>query len=192
MTLWSIQHRLILICFTLLTHPKPTLLVTNSFLFENISTSHIRTHSFMTRLILLLSTIERVGTEYVKPSGMFTNPIVISFTTQSHVLMCRLTPFTSMLAPTLLSIVPLYCLTSFHRHNANFKPQVSGFNIGKRSLVLLLPPYFFIVFTSHIMGPFGVWRAASPRLNEESQFHIPLFFPNWLRHCSVLILLVSA
>ncbi len=85
MTLWPIQHWLILICFALLTHPKPTLLITNSSLFENISSSLIRTHSFMARLTLLLSTIEGVGTEFVKPSGMFSNPIVISFTTQARV-----------------------------------------------------------------------------------------------------------
>jgi hypothetical protein len=55
MTLWPIQHRLILICFNLLTHLKPMLTATNSSLFGNISTSLIRTHSFMDRLTLLLS-----------------------------------------------------------------------------------------------------------------------------------------
>ncbi len=40
------------------------------------------------------------------------------------------------------------------------------------------PQYFS--FLHHIKGPFGVWRPASLWLSEDSQFHIPLFFPDWL------------
>jgi hypothetical protein len=52
-TLWPTQHRLIHISFALLTPLRRTLPVTNSFLFENISTSLIRTHSSMDRLTFL-------------------------------------------------------------------------------------------------------------------------------------------
>jgi hypothetical protein len=151
MPLWPIQHWLILICLDLLTHLKPMLTVTNSSLFGNISISLIRTHSFMDRLTSLLSIIERVGTEFVNPTGTFSNPIVIFYTTPFHALMCQLVWFTLMMV---LSIVPLYQGTSSPWHNTIFIPHVSGFTIDKRTLVPL-PPLFFL-FTSHLMGPFGV------------------------------------
>ena len=73
-------------------------IVTNSFPFGNLSTSLIRTHSSMDRLTFLPSTIEKVGTYFVNPTGTFSNPIVISITTHFRVFMCQHTQFTSMLA----------------------------------------------------------------------------------------------
>jgi hypothetical protein len=88
---------------THLLRPTDTLIVTNSSLFVNMSTSLIRTHSFTVRSISLSSTNERVVTESVKSNGISSNPIAISITTQFHVLMCRPIPFMSMPAHTLLS-----------------------------------------------------------------------------------------
>ncbi len=154
MTLWPIQHWLILICFDLLTHLNPMLTTTNSSHFGNTSTSLIRTHSFMDRLTLLLSIIKRVGTEFVNLTGTFSNPIVIFFTTPFRALMCQLIRFRLMLVRTLLSIVPLYRVTSSPRHNAIFIPHISGFTINKRTLVPL-PPQFFS-FLHHILwAPLG-------------------------------------
>jgi len=104
----------------------------------------------MDRLTLLLSIIKRVETEFVNPTGTFSNPIVIFFTTPFRALMCQLIRFTLMPARTLLSIVPLNQVTSSPRHNAIFIPHVSGFIIKKRTLVPLLPP-FFLLFLHHIL-----------------------------------------
>ena len=187
MTLWPIQHWLILICFDLLLHLKNTLLATNSSLFENISTSLIWTHSFMARLTLLLSIIERVGTESVKPSGTFSNPIAISFTIQFHVLMCRLTQFMLILASTLLSIVLLYWLTSSHRHKGNFIPHVSGFSIGKRPLVLLLPSIFFITPFGPLQGVTSGFSATQWRLSISHPTFLSGLMEAWF--CLIFLLL---
>ena len=145
--LWPIQLWLILIWFALLTALRPTLPVTNSFLFRNISTSLTQTHSSMDRLTLLPSTIEKVRTEFVNPTGTFSNPIVISITTHFRVLMCQHTQFTSMLAPTLPSIPPLYRVTFSCRHNAHFIPHVSTSPLTK-GLWRTLPPQIFLFFNT--------------------------------------------
>jgi hypothetical protein len=68
-----------------------------------VNLTHIRTHSFTVRSILLLSTNERVVTELVKSNRISSNPIAISITTQFRVLMCRPIPFMSMPVHTLHS-----------------------------------------------------------------------------------------
>ena len=50
-------------------------IVANSFPFGNISTSLTRTHSSMDRLTFLPSTIKKVGTEFVNPTGTFSIPL---------------------------------------------------------------------------------------------------------------------
>jgi hypothetical protein len=106
----------------------------------------------MDRLTFLPSTIERVGTEFVNPTGTFSNPIVISFTTHSRVLMYQHIQFTSMLAPTLPSIPPLYRVTFSRRHSAHFIPHVndSPLTIG---LWRTLPPLFFFFLSTTHYGP---------------------------------------
>ncbi len=100
-------------------------IVTNSFPFGNLSTSLIWTHSSLNHLTFLPSTIEKVETEFVNPTGTFSNPIVISITTHFRVLMCQHTQFTSMLAPTLPPIPPLYPVTFSRRHNAQSYPTLA-------------------------------------------------------------------
>jgi hypothetical protein len=108
----------------------------------------------MVHLTSLPSIIEGVGTEFVNPTGTSSNPIVTLFTTLFRVLMCQLTRFTLMPAPTLPSFVPLYLVTSSHPHNATFIPHVNSVTIDKRSLVPL-PPHFLLLSIT-LNGPFGV------------------------------------
>ncbi len=112
------------LCFALLTHLKPTLMVTNSdsSLFANMSTSLIWTHSFTVRSTSLLSTNERVVTESVKSNGISSNFIAISITTQFRVLMCRPIPFMSMPAHTLHSTALPWHLYSLRPRSANITP----------------------------------------------------------------------
>ena len=150
-TLCVAQLQLVLTSSDHLILQKPTLVAITSFPFKSTSTSPIWTRTFMAHLTLRPSIIAKVGTEFVNPTGTFSNPIVIFYTTPFHALMCQLVWFTLMMV---LSIVPLYQGTSSPWHNTIFIPHVSGFTIDKRTLVPL-PPLFFL-FTSHLMGPFGV------------------------------------
>jgi len=107
----------------------------------------------MDRVTFLPSTIENVGTEFVSPTGTFSNPIVISITTPFRILMCQHTQFTLMLAPTLPSIPPLYRMTFSRRHNAHFIPHVSASSPLTKGLWTTLPPQFFYFLTPSIDGP---------------------------------------
>jgi len=103
----------------------------------------------MDRLALLPSTIEKVGTEFVNPTGTwFSNPIVISFTTHFRVLMCQHIWFTSMQVPILPSILPLYWVTLSRRHNAHFTPHVSDPPLTKGLWRTLPPQYVFYFFNT--------------------------------------------
>ncbi len=173
MTSCTVQPRLILIWSDLLTPLKPTLIATISFLFKSVSTSLIWTRIFMVRLTSLPSIIEEVGTEFVNPTGTSSNPIVTFFTTLFRVLMCQLTRFTLMPAPTLPSFVPLYLVTSSHPHNATFIPHVNSFTINKRSLVPL-PPHFFSFFY-HSYGPLRGVTSGISATQWRLSIHIPRF-----------------
>ncbi len=137
----------------------------------------------MDRLTLLLSIIKRFGTEFVNPTGTFSNPIVIFFTTPFYALMFQL--FGShwcqrahyFLLCCSIKWPPLLGTTQSSYPTLAVSPSTKG-------LWYHYHPYFFF-FTSHLMGPFGVWWAASPQLNGDSQIHIPRFSLDWWRFCSV-------
>jgi hypothetical protein len=80
---------------------------------------------------------------------------VISITTHFRILMCQHTQFTSMLAPTLPSIPPLYRVTFSCRHNAHFIPHVSASPLTKGLWTMLPPQFFLFLNTIKLWAPSG-------------------------------------
>ena len=133
------------------------LIVTNSSLFANTSTSLIRTHSFMVRSILLLSTNERVVTESVKSNGissnhcnLYHNPIP-RFDVPTYSVHVDAGAHTSFYSAVLASIISSSAQREHHT------PKVTASTIDKRSWFFLLMPQFFSSFysTTHFWAPKG-------------------------------------
>ncbi len=159
-TLCVAQLQLVLTSSDHLILQKPTLVAITSFPFKSTSTSPIWTRTFMAHLTLRPSIIAKVGTEFVNPTGTFSNPIVTFFTTPFCALMCPLTQFTLMLALIPPSFVTLSLVIWPHWHNATFIPHGNYPPLTKKVSGAVTAPIFF--FYTNVNGP--LWGVMSRHL----------------------------
>ncbi len=71
------------------------------------------------------------------------------------------------------------CTLTVGTTRTSHTPTLAGLSSAKGLWSRCRPLFFF--FLHHIMGPFEVWRSASPWLNENSQFHMPCLYWNQSR-----------